>query len=112
VGRQPYAIGMENGQPFTVAGLWENWKGPDGVWIRTFVILSTQSNKLLSDLHNRMPLIIDAKDRGRWMSEEEHPGDLLKPHPPEGMIGWQVSTQVNSPKNNDRGLLEPLIAAG
>jgi putative SOS response-associated peptidase YedK len=81
VGKQPYAIGMEDGQPFTIAGLWENWKGPDGAWVRTFVILTTQSNKLLSDLHDRMPLIIGPKDRDRWTSDEEHPGDLLKPHP-------------------------------
>jgi putative SOS response-associated peptidase YedK len=111
VGKQPYAIGMEDGQPFTLAGLWENWKGPDGTWVRTFVILTTPSNKLLSDLHDRMPLIIESKDRHRWMSEEEHPGDLLKPYPSESMIRWQVSTQVNSPKNNDRILMEPLAAA-
>jgi putative SOS response-associated peptidase YedK len=111
VGKQPFAIGMEDGQPFTLAGLWENWKGPDGTWVRTFVILTTQSNKLLSDLHDRMPLIIEAKDRDRWMGNEEHPGDLLKAYPSEGMTRWQVSTQVNSPKNNDCGLLEPLAAA-
>ncbi len=111
VGKQPFAIGMEDGQPFTLAGLWENWKGSDGAWVRTFVILTTQSNKLLSDLHNRMPLIIQAKDRSRWMSEEEHPGDLLKPHPSESMIKWPVSAQVNSLKNNDRVLMDPLAAA-
>ena len=89
-----------------------NWKGPDGVWVRTFVILTTQSNKLLSDLHHRMPLVIKPTDRDRWISEEEHPGDLPKPCPPEGIIRWQLSTKVDSPKNNDRGLLEPLAAAG
>jgi putative SOS response-associated peptidase YedK len=111
VGKQPYAIGMEDGQPFTLAGLWENWKGRDGIWVRTFVILTTQSNELLSDLDDRMPLIIQPRDRVRWMSEEEHPGDLLKPYPSESMIKWPVSTQVNSLKNNDRVLMEPLATA-
>jgi putative SOS response-associated peptidase YedK len=27
--KQPYAIGMADGEPFTLAGLWENWKDPD-----------------------------------------------------------------------------------
>ncbi len=27
-GKQPYAIGMKNGAPFGLAGLWENWKDP------------------------------------------------------------------------------------
>ena len=56
-------------------------------------------------------MIIQPRDRVRWMSEEEHPGDLLKPHA-ESMIKWPVSTQVNSLKNNDRVLMEPLAAAG
>jgi putative SOS response-associated peptidase YedK len=110
-GKQPHAVGLEGGQPFTLAGLWEHWKNPEGEWIRTFAIITIQSNRFLMDLHDRMPLIIEAKDRGRWMSEEEHPGDLLRSHPSEGMTKWLVSTLVNSPKNNDRSLLEPLAAA-
>ncbi|MGF9758828.1 SOS response-associated peptidase [Microvirga sp. 0TCS3.31] len=111
VGKQPHAIGMTEGQPFTLAGLWEQWKNPDGEWLRTFTIITIQSNKFLADLSNRMPLIIEPRDRERWMSEEAHPGDLLKPSPSEGMIKWLVSTLVNSPKNNDRELLEPLPIA-
>jgi putative SOS response-associated peptidase YedK len=59
-----------------------------------------------------MPLIVDAKDRDRWMSEEEHPGDLLRPSPVEGMTRWLVSTLVNNSKNNSRELLEPLASVG
>ena len=104
--KQPYAIGMENREPFTLAGLWENWKDANGEWVRTFTIVTTENNELLSDLHDRMPVIIQAKDRERWLSEEENPGDLLKRHPSEGMVKWPVSTQVNSPKNNQTSLLE------
>jgi putative SOS response-associated peptidase YedK len=111
VGRQPYAVGMQGGQPFTLAGLWENWKRPDGEWSCTFIILTIQSNKLMADLHDRMPLIIEPRDRGRWMSKEEHPGDLLRPPPSDGMVRWQVSLGVNNLKNNDPGLLEPLAVA-
>jgi putative SOS response-associated peptidase YedK len=111
VGKQPHAVGMTEGQPFTLAGLWEQWKNPDGEWLRTFTIITIQSNKFLADLSHRMPLIIEPRDRERWMSEEAHPGDLLKPSPSEGMTKWLVSTQVNSLKNNDRGLLEPLPIA-
>jgi putative SOS response-associated peptidase YedK len=111
VGKQPHAVGMTEGQPFTLAGVWEQWKNPDGEWLRTFTIITIQSNKFLADLSDRMPLIIEPRDRERWMSEEAHPGDLLKPSPSEGMIKWLVSTLVNSPKNNDRDLLEPLPIA-
>lgn len=111
VGKQPHAIGMTEGQPFTLGGLWEQWKNPNGEWIRTFTIITIQSNKFLADLSDRMPLIIERGNRERWMSEEAHPGDLLKPSLSEDMIKWSVSTLVNSPKNNDRDLLEPLPLA-
>jgi putative SOS response-associated peptidase YedK len=111
VGKQPHAVSMTEGQPFTLAGLWEQWKNPSGEWLRTFTIITIQSNKFLADLNDRMPLIIEQRDRERWMSEEAHPGDLLKPSPSEGMIKWLVSTQVNSLKNNDCGLLDPMAVA-
>src|SRR3712207_6551278 len=38
--KQPYAIGMKDGSPFGLGGLWENWKDPaTGEWTRTFAII-------------------------------------------------------------------------
>jgi putative SOS response-associated peptidase YedK len=35
--KQPYAIAMQDGQPFGVAAIWENWKHPGTQdWVRTF----------------------------------------------------------------------------
>ena len=27
--KQPYAVGMESGEPFALAGVWENWQRPE-----------------------------------------------------------------------------------
>jgi putative SOS response-associated peptidase YedK len=55
----PYMIAMAGVEPFTLAGLWENWKDPEsGEWIRTFTIITTKANELVSALHDRMPVII------------------------------------------------------
>jgi putative SOS response-associated peptidase YedK len=112
IGKQPHAISMGDGRPFTLAGFWENWKSPDGIWRRSFAIITIPSNKLLADLHDRMPLIIEPQDRERWMSHEGHPGDLLRQRPSEGMARWLVSSEVNSLRNNNRGLLDPMAAMG
>lgn len=106
--KQPYAIGMADGEPFTLAGLWENWKDPDsGEWQRTFTIVTTEANKLVSKLHDRMPVIVAPDDRDRWLSDED-PCDLLKPYAAEKMRMWPVSHDVNSPKNDGRELLDPV----
>jgi putative SOS response-associated peptidase YedK len=39
-GKQPYAIATKDRSPFGIAGIWENWKNPDGEWVRTFAILT------------------------------------------------------------------------
>src|SRR5215204_2547271 len=90
-------------------GLWENWKDPaTGEWVRTFCIITTAANDLVSRIHDRMPAILRPEDYARWLGEEEPPADLLAPFPAEPMAMWPISTRVNSPKNDDAQLLEAI----
>ena len=58
----PFAIGMNDGAPFALAGIWENWKAPGSeTWVRTFAVITTTANELLSSIHDRMPVIIPAE---------------------------------------------------
>src|SRR5215212_449460 len=100
---------MASGEPFTLAGLWENWKDPaTGEWIRTFTILTTDANELVGELHDRMPVVIGPDDRDRWLNGEDPQElqQLLRPYPSELMTMWPVSMRVNSPKNDDPDLLD------
>jgi putative SOS response-associated peptidase YedK len=113
VGKQkrPYMIAMADRQPFTLAGLWENWKDPDtGEWVRTFTIITTDANDLVGRLHDRMPVIIAPEERERWLKGPD-PGELLKPFPSERMTMWPVSPQLNNVKNDSEDLLEPIEQA-
>jgi putative SOS response-associated peptidase YedK len=70
--KQPYAIAMKDGSPFSIAGLWENWKEPaSGEWIRTFAVITTEANEMVAEIHNRMPAILAAPDYTRWLSEPD-----------------------------------------
>jgi putative SOS response-associated peptidase YedK len=84
--KQPFAIGMKDGSPFGLGGLWENWKDPSsGEWVRTFAIITTNANELVAEIHDRMPLIITAGDYARWLGEEADPYELMRPFPAETM---------------------------
>jgi putative SOS response-associated peptidase YedK len=110
--KQPYAIGMKDGAPFGLAGIWENWKEPSsGDWIRTFAIITTDANELVADIHDRMPVILAATDGARWIGEEHDPGDLMRPFPADLMRVWPISTRVNKPENDDPSILEPVEPA-
>jgi putative SOS response-associated peptidase YedK len=54
----PYAIAPADGGLMALAGLWENWRSPDGEWMRTFAIITTTPNELCARLHNRMPVVL------------------------------------------------------
>lgn len=108
--KQPYAIGMKTGEPFALAAIWESWKHPgSGDIIRTFCIITTNANELLAEIHDRMPVIIPRDAYDGWLSPiEPDPRDLLVPYPAEPMAMWPISTRVNSPKNDDASILDPL----
>lgn len=57
--KRPYAIGMKDGSPFALGGIWESWSHPEtGEVVRTFCVITTDANRLLADIHHRMPAII------------------------------------------------------
>jgi putative SOS response-associated peptidase YedK len=77
-----------------------------GAVIRSFTILTTATCDALRDLHERMPVVLEAADWGLWLGETE--GDaaaLLRPSGAEFRT-WRVSTRVNNVRNDDAGLLE------
>jgi len=105
--KQPYAIAMRDRQPFAFAGLWENWKDPKTQeWIRTFTILTTPPNEVVAPLHDRMPLILPAKEYDQWLDTNCDPAPLIRPYPPHDMVTWPVSTRVNKPENDDPAVLD------
>jgi putative SOS response-associated peptidase YedK len=103
--KQPYAIAMKEGSPFGIAAIWENWKNPEGEWVRTFAVLTTPANELVGRIHDRMPAILKPADYDRWLGDEPDPGDLLRPFPADPMRMWPISPRVNSPANDDEELL-------
>ena len=111
-GKQPYLIAFKDSRPFAFAGLWERWKDREsGERIETYTIITCEANRLVKDIHSRMPVIIDPADFDRWLSAQEPPADLLKPYPAAEMTAFPVSKSVNGPALDEPSLIEPLSAA-
>jgi putative SOS response-associated peptidase YedK len=108
--KQPYAIALRSGEPYAFAGLWEQWRPKEGEPLETFTILTTDPNDVLEPIHNRMPVILEPKDYGRWLDHtgaSRPPVDLLRPFPAEQLIAWPVGDRVGNVRNNDPELLAP-----
>ena len=110
--KQPFYIRIRDGRPFAFAGLWERWVEPDGKVIATCAILTTEPNKSLKEIHERMPVILGPKDYDQWLDPYIRQAALLqslfRPYPQEEMTAYPVSLRVNDPNHDDAGCIEPL----
>lgn len=102
--RRPMRITLRSGEPFAFAGLWETWRDPDGDLIRSCTIITTTPNDLVSSIHDRMPVILPPDLEPLWLDPDVKDSailsNILAPYPAEEMQAYEVSSLVNSPKNN------------
>src|SRR5207248_972265 len=60
--KQPFHFGMRDDALFAFAGIWDSWKSREGLVIQSCAILTTAPNELLSDVHDRMPVILSPEN--------------------------------------------------
>lgn len=110
--KQPMWIGLKSRGPFAFAGLWEQWRPPDGEAIESCTILTTDPNELLQPIHNRMPVILPPDSYGQWMDPHVQQAAslaaLLRPYPSEELEACQVGALVNNPRHDAPDCLEPV----
>jgi putative SOS response-associated peptidase YedK len=110
--KRPYAIARSDEAPLALGGIWEGWRSPDGGVVRTFAIITTRANREMRELHDRMPLVLEEHDWRLWLGEDAgDPAGLLRSAPDGTLKAWPVSSRVNSPRNNDASLVEPMTMA-
>lgn len=113
-GKQPWLIRLRNGEVFGFAGIYE--PGNEHTGDRpSCAIVTTEANSMMQQIHARMPVIVEPENYARWLDPKQTHGvtllPLLQPYEPDDLIAHPVSTRVNSVRNNDAGLLQPLASA-
>ena len=100
--RQPNYFTRADGQPLSFAGLWDRNTALD---IVSCTIVITEANKQMRAFHDRMPVVLEEGDIGRWLAEPD--ASLLKPTKAELRI-HPVSKAVNNVRNEGPDLSEPM----
>ncbi|MBM7662047.1 putative SOS response-associated peptidase YedK [Bacillus mesophilus] len=110
--KTPLCIKLKCSGLFAMAGLWESWRSPLGKIIHTCTIITTTPNHLVKDIHDRMPVILNPDDESKWLDpavkDVNDLNGLLKPFPAELMDAYEVSSLVNSPKNNNHNVIQEI----
>jgi putative SOS response-associated peptidase YedK len=111
--KRPFAIHMNAGGIVSLAGIWEHWVNQEtGEIVDSFALITTMANAFMQKIHDRMPVILDEKDEEIWLDPEitdpKKVVPLLKPCPSELLAAEEISTLVNSPKNNSADVLKKI----
>ena len=112
--KMPYCFAMKDDSVFAFAGIWDRWKDPQGRLLQTCSIITTSANPLVSNIHDRMPVILGPDSYDLWLDPGlqriEPVVDLLKSYPAKEMRSWQVNPRVNSAQNDDPTCAEEYIS--
>jgi putative SOS response-associated peptidase YedK len=106
-------IRRRDGELLGFAGLWEAWRDREtGEVIETCTVITTEPNRLMEPIHDRMPVIVAPADYNLWLDEAiqetERLMPLLRPYPDADLEAYTVCALVNSPRNNTPACLEPI----
>ncbi len=106
-GKQPYLVHMHDDQPFGFAGLWEFWEGGPTY---SCTVITAEANEATSNLHHRMPVILDPTNIPTWLdpSNEDKSAlqELLKPYEGDNLVIDKVSKHVNNARHEDPQCVE------
>ena len=109
--KQPFLLRMADGRPFAFAGLWERPHPGDAESPGTCLVLTTEPNALVREIHDRMPLILAPQDYAAWLDPDvggaRRLSSLLRPFPAEAMTAVRVGLAVNNANNDTPDCLQP-----
>ncbi|WP_431876348.1 SOS response-associated peptidase [Amycolatopsis sacchari] len=100
------------GEDLAFAGIWESWRDPkddNADPLITFSIITTDAIGRLTDIHDRMPLLMPKDRWATWLDpDRDDVGELLTP--PSEIVDTlelrPISDRVNNVRNNGPELLE------
>ena len=82
-----------------------------GETLKSCAMVITDANEFVAEVHDRMPVILEADQFEPWLSERAGI-ELLKPAANDVLQRWPVSKRVNSSRASDEDatLIDPLTA--
>ena len=82
VSKFPYFVQPTDGSLMNFCGLHTLWMDENRRPVNTFTIITTKSNKIMSKIHNRMPVILEKGSEEKWLNRSNNFAvvqNLIKP---------------------------------
>tara|TARA_Y100000590_G_scaffold469193_1_gene655446 strand:- start:624 stop:1310 length:687 start_codon:yes stop_codon:yes gene_type:complete len=101
--KKPHYIYHPQKKILPMAGLWKSFSRSSNTPITAYTVITTSAQDNISQIHHRMPAILQKKHMNKWIfSNENNISDMkkyLKPYEKK-LKSYPVSSIVNSTSNN------------
>ncbi|MDW8340100.1 MAG: SOS response-associated peptidase [Geminicoccaceae bacterium] len=106
---RPFFVRPRDARILTFAGIWRRNRLADGSLLDTVAILTRDADPALAPIHPRMPVVVPAALRARWLAAEPVDAPLREAlAQPVDLEAVEVSRAVNDPRNDGPELVRPL----
>jgi putative SOS response-associated peptidase YedK len=106
----PYRFILNSKDPFSIAGLWEEFEDTDGNEIQTFTMITQSANDLVKVVQERMPVILTPQAEKIWLDSSVDENSLLgilTAYPAAGMTHYPVSPGISDSHTDVPSLITP-----
>lgn len=85
--KKKFRISIRDAELFSMAGLYDTFIDNDGKEYEAFVVITTAANKEMSDIHDRMPVILKKGEESLWLETRDKGilEKLMKPYEDGGL---------------------------
>lgn len=97
-GKQPYLFHLLSRRLFSFAGMYSVVKDAGGTEWKTFTIITTTPNAVVSPIHDRMPVVLPENAEDAYLSPKTSLPvlqTLLKPYDESNMEAYPISSKIN-----------------
>jgi len=100
---QPMYFEPENGEALLFAGLWDEWRGPDGL-LTSCTIVTTSAPTTTKAYHHRLPMMLTVDEVATWIdpaTAKDHLTQMMTPRLPSALTVVDLSPAVNNAREKD-----------
>ena len=96
-----------------MAAVWDSWQSEEGDIIQSCCLVTTSANLFMSQIHDRMPVLLSKERQRVWMDNSHCQVDvlqnLLNPYERNDLIGFPVTSKMNNARFNSPEAIVPIV---
>jgi len=108
--KQPFRVTLTDRPLFAFAALYDTYIAEDGTKHHSCVIVTTEPNRTMAGIHDRMPAILRREDEALWLDRGVTDAaallPMLRPYADEAMTLYPVSPSVGNVRWDDPSCVE------